>query len=112
LSMFRCSRLVPLALAITTGALLKAGEPEPLELQQDKGTRPIAVKVKNDTPAIGFILPGSRVDVMVTKVKDKGEKVVEVLLKDVQVLAVDCELLRGEGENSKPETLTFTLAVK
>jgi pilus assembly protein CpaB len=94
------------------GGVVRADDPAPKGLQVPEGMRAVAVKVKNDMPVVGFILPGSRVDVIVVEGKGKNQKA-QVLLKDVLVLAFDAPLPKDEDKDKKPipEMVIITVAV-
>ena len=79
------------------------------------GHAPVAVKVKNDNSALGFILPGTKVDVVgvFPAKKGKAEKEVRVLLQNVLVVAVDIPgpPEGGKAVAEKPEYLVITVAL-
>ena len=53
------------------------------------GMKAVTIRV-NDVEGVGsFVLPGDRVDVMLTRQIDKGSATTEVVLKNTRVLAVD-----------------------
>ena len=55
----------------------------------EPGMKAVAVRVNDINGVAGFILPGERVDVMLTRTLDKGDAFTDVLLQNVRVLAVD-----------------------
>ncbi|MEP2707730.1 MAG: Flp pilus assembly protein CpaB [Roseibium sp.] len=78
-----------------------------------KGKRAIAVGVEAETSAGGFILPGDKVDVILTKRLDDSA-ISETILENVRVLAID-ETTAGEQDqkNLSPKrtaTLELTLS--
>jgi pilus assembly protein CpaB len=70
------------------------------------GMRAIAIKVSPATVTDGFILPGSRVDVIHTVRKAPDETASSVILQNLLVMAVDTSTDRDQTLN------TVTLAVK
>ena len=66
------------------------------------GQRATTIKVGKDQAGQGFILPGSKVDVLHTRPAPEQRNVTEVVVQDVQVLAVN----RGGDE-----TLLVTLSL-
>jgi pilus assembly protein CpaB len=84
-------------------------EPQkPLHLQAflKPGQRALAVKVTPEGLADGFVLPGTRVDV-VARVR-QGEKVKTVVVaEDLLVLAVDMVNPRGADPKTPPMTVTL-----
>lgn len=70
------------------------------------GMRAVAVEIKEETGAGGFILPNDRVDVILTrrdKSPDKGGPEVvnsEIILPNVRVLAIDQAPKEKDGQNS------------
>jgi Flp pilus assembly protein CpaB len=87
-------------------------EPKPVDSPEGvlpKGMQAIAIRVSLTTTAIGFILPGSRVDVISsTRKGDKG--VSSTILSNVLVLATDSVATRLNEKG--PIATTMTLAVK
>jgi pilus assembly protein CpaB len=81
---------------------------DPVALKLPKGMRALAIKVEQDAAVGGFILPGSKVDVIHTT-KVKGEAKSKTIVQNLQVLAVDTQV-RGE-KDAKTVPLVVTLAV-
>lgn len=75
---------------IVARKIVKAGEGNYMSVVLAPGMRAMSVPVTVDTGAGGFILPGDRVDVLLTKGagEDKG-LVTESILRNVRVLAID-----------------------
>lgn len=65
-----------------------AGERASLSAVLADGTRAVSIRVNDVLGVAGFVLPGDRVDIMLTRVEDK-ETFVDVLLQGVKVLAID-----------------------
>lgn len=78
-----------------------------------KGKRAIAVRVEQETSAGGFILPGDKVDVILTrKVGDKN-MVSDTILQNIRVLAIDTTTAgEQETKNLSPKrTATLELSL-
>jgi pilus assembly protein CpaB len=78
-----------------------------------KGKRAIAVKVEQETAAGGFILPGDKVDLILTRKFRNRSVTSETILENIRVLAID-STTAGESEtkNLSPQrtaTLEMTL---
>jgi pilus assembly protein CpaB len=74
--------------------------------------RGVTIKVDDAVKESGFILPGNRVDIVVSMAKDTGsqERFAKVILQNVQVLAAGQKV---EMKDNKPVTVTtVTLALK
>lgn len=79
-----------------------------------KGKRAIAVAVEQETAAGGFILPGDKVDVILTRRMEKKNAFSEAILENIRVLAID-SATAGDGnwKNLSPKrtaTLELSLA--
>lgn len=82
---------------ITPGKIVNAGEGGFMSAILEGGMRAMAVKIAPETGAGGFILPGDRVDVLLTRqatVQDENgqntqETVSEIILENVRALAID-----------------------
>ncbi len=97
-------------LASTDSGFLSAILPE--------GMRAVALDIRADTSAGGFILPNDRVDVIMTRRAEDGQRfITETILHNVRVLAIDQNLrdvapgeAGGEGESHVGETATLELS--
>lgn len=70
--------------------IVKAGEGNYLSVVLGPGMRAMSVPVTVDTAAGGFILPGDRVDVLLTRTGgDEKGQVTESILRNVRILAID-----------------------
>lgn len=77
-----------------------------------KGTKGMSIKVTPDSAVAGFIMPGSRVDVMATIVENNNQKPkVMTVLQNQEVLAVDRISVRPDGQSAVEAINTVTLAV-
>lgn len=65
-----------------------AGERASLSSVLADGTRAVSIRVNDVLGVAGFVLPGDRVDIMLTREENK-ETFVDVLLQGVKVLAID-----------------------
>ncbi|CTQ62045.1 Flp pilus assembly protein CpaB [Roseibium album] len=78
-----------------------------------KGKRAIAVRVEEETTAGGFILPGDKVDLILTRRFDEGA-VSETILENKRVLAIDATTAGEQDQKNlspkKTATLELTLA--
>ena len=77
-----------------------------------KGKRAIAVSVDAETAAGGFILPGDKVDLILTRKSDTGA-ISDTILENVRVLAIDTTTAGEQDKKSlnpkKTATLELTL---
>ena len=55
----------------------------------DPGMKAITVRVNDVNGVAGFVLPGERVDILLTRSLEKNEGYADVLLQNIKVLAVD-----------------------
>ncbi|MBX7106146.1 MAG: Flp pilus assembly protein CpaB [Gemmataceae bacterium] len=76
-----------------------------------KGTKGMAIKVTQDTAVGGFIMPGSRVDVLATIGDSNTKPEVVTVLQNQEVLAVDRISVRPDGQAAVETVNTVTLAV-
>ncbi len=75
------------------------------------GERAVAIRVNPESLAGGFVLPGSKVDVMYTMKRGDGNSKAQIILQDMLVLAVDMKNTREDGQQSMLGS-TATLAAK
>jgi pilus assembly protein CpaB len=66
-----------------------AGERATLSALVRDGMKAVTIRVNDVEGVGGFVLPGDRVDVVLTRQIDKGSATTEVVLQDARVLAVD-----------------------
>lgn len=75
-----------------------------------KGMRAIAVSVESETAAGGFILPGDKVDVILTKgAEGQGRGSSETIMENVRVLAIDTVTAGEKSEKTLEPDRTATL---
>ena len=60
-----------------------------LSAQIGESLRAVSVRVNDVVGVAGFILPGDRVDVMVTREIDKDHRITDVVLQNVKVIGID-----------------------
>lgn len=77
------------------------------------GMRAVSIRVNEALGVAGFVLPGDRVDVMLTR-EDRGSSrtpMTHILLQDVRVLAVD-QAIEGQAEGPKiVDTVTVEVTI-
>lgn len=118
----------PEARATYTGQIAKAPiyDGEPIRSQRlidtekgfmaamlPKGMRAIAVSVEAETSAGGFILPGDKIDLILTRSGEDNTAITETVLENVRVLAID-ETTAGEQDKkslSPKRTATLELTL-
>ncbi|MER3416416.1 MAG: Flp pilus assembly protein CpaB [Gemmataceae bacterium] len=68
------------------------------------GERAMTVKVTPVTGTAGFILPGDRVDVVATQIRrgEHDEPFSQIILQDVEVLAIDQQVQTPDGKVAQP----------
>ncbi|MCK7614496.1 Flp pilus assembly protein CpaB [Roseibium sediminicola] len=78
-----------------------------------KGKRAIAVRVEQETSAGGFILPGDKVDVILTRKFSDKNLVSDTILQNIRVLAIDATTAgEQETKNLSPKrTATLELSL-
>lgn len=78
-----------------------------------QGERALAVRVSAENTAGGFVLPGDRVDVLLTRniIVDGGNEVTRstTILRNVEVLAIDQTAIENEGDTVVGKTATLRL---
>jgi pilus assembly protein CpaB len=103
---------------IVASRIVKPGEQGFMAALVRPGYRAVAVPVSQETAASGFILPGDKVDVILTRkltvIMSGGSQAEEVrsgiVLQDVRVLAIDQTYKRTDGEDG-PEAVTGSVAL-
>lgn len=74
-----------------------------------KGKRAIAVGVEAETTAGGFILPGDKVDLILTRQSEDRSVLTETILENIKVLAIDTTTAGEKDEKSLSPKRTATL---
>ena len=114
----------PNAEEVFTGQIAKAPiyEGEPIRSQRlidtekgfmaailPKGKRAIAVSVEAETTAGGFILPGDKVDLILTRESGDSSAYSETILENVRVLAIDSTTAGEQDQKNLSPQRTATL---
>jgi pilus assembly protein CpaB len=83
--------LMPIATdeAVLASKITGPGERATLSAVLDPGMTAVAVRVNDVQGVAGFVLPGDRVDVMLTRQGEKNTAATDVVIEDAQVLAID-----------------------
>jgi len=114
---------------ITMARLYKASDPGFLRGALKPGMRAFAVRSSPETASAGFILPGDRVDIMLshgmmsTVIQSKGldpsvtaglglQHTTETIMKDLRVLAVDQQVSEFEGGAMLGKTVLLEVTPK
>ena len=74
---------------VLTVKITGAGQRTTLSALVGEGMKAVSVRVNDVEGVGGFVLPGDRVDVVLTRQMDKGNATTEVVLQNARVLAVD-----------------------
>jgi pilus assembly protein CpaB len=74
----------------------------------DPGMKALTVRVNDVNGVAGFVLPGERVDVLLTRNQDKDDSWADVLLQNVKVLAAD----QSADERSDKPSVVKTVTVE
>jgi pilus assembly protein CpaB len=75
--------------AILASKITGPGQRATLSAMLDPGMKAITVRVNDVEGVAGFILPGDRVDVLLTRTGEKNSAVNDVVLQNVRVLGID-----------------------
>lgn len=65
------------------------GQRATLSALLDDGMRAVTIRVNDVDGVAGFVLPGDRVDVTLTRQQEKGNAINDVVLQNIKVLAID-----------------------
>jgi pilus assembly protein CpaB len=74
---------------ILASKITGAGQRATLSAVLQEGMRAVTVRVNDVEGVAGFVLPGDRVDVMLTRQNDKAAATSDVVLQNTKVLAID-----------------------
>lgn len=66
------------------------------------GMRAMTIRVNDVLGVAGFVLPGDRVDIMLTRAIVEGQPITDVLLQNVKVLGID---QRSDQQDNKPDVV-------
>ncbi len=96
--------------AVLASKITGPGERATLSAVLDPGMTAVAVRVNDVQGVAGFVLPGDRVDVMLTRQGEKNTVANNVVIEDAQVLAIDQV---ADDKTDKPSVVkAVTLEVK
>ncbi len=107
---------VPIAAgdAILAGKLSAKGSGEGLTALIEPGTRAVSVQVNEISGVSGFIQPGTRVDVLFTRIFSNGDAATTTILQNVKVIAygrqLDPAAKVDPRDNSKPTVATLLVS--
>jgi pilus assembly protein CpaB len=93
-------------------SLSRIGSPEGIPATIPEGYRAVSVQINDVSGVAGLILPGSRVDVLFTRVGSMAEAVTSTILQNVKVLAMGKLTQVGQAVDPKaPKVPVATLVV-
>src|SRR5687767_4834871 len=87
---------------ILTNKVTGPGQRASLSAVISSGMRAMTIRVNDVHGVAGFVLPGDRVDILLTREVVKDQPVTHVLLQNVKVLGID---QRSEQQNNKPDVV-------
>src|SRR5687767_1257846 len=87
---------------ILTNKVTGPGQRASLSAVISSGMRAMTIRVNDVHGVAGFVLPGDRVDILLTRMVVKDQPVTHVLLQNVKVLGID---QRSEQQNNKPDVV-------
>ncbi len=96
---------------LTARKLIDPGEGGFMAAILSPGTRAASVRIAADTAAAGFILPGDRVDVILVRKVETGDRTVDVvdtILENIRVLAIDQTVERDDTSEDERGLLGST----
>jgi pilus assembly protein CpaB len=97
--------------AILASKITGPGERATLSAALDPGMTAVTVRVNDVEGVAGFVLPGDRVDVLLTRQGEKNTAATDVVLEDARVLAID---QLADAKTDKPsvvKAVTLEVAV-
>ena len=75
--------------AILASKITGPGQRATLSAMLSDGMKAVTIRVNDVEGVAGFVLPGDRVDILLTRTGEKNNAVNDVVIQDVRVLAVD-----------------------
>jgi len=87
-----------------------AGERATLSALVHEGMKAVTIRVNDVDGVGGFVLPGDRVDVVMTRQLEKGSAVSEVVLQNTRVLAIDQNADERAGKASVAKSVTLEVS--
>ncbi len=100
---------------VLTTKVTVPGQRAKLSTAIEQGMKAVSIRVNDVLGVAGFVLPGDRVDVMLTRTlqgNNSGEPFVDVLLQGVKVLAIDQSVDDRKDEPSVVKTVTFEVTTE
>lgn len=89
------------------------GQRAKLSTSLEPGAKAVSIRVNDVAGVAGFVLPGDRVDVLLTRAGNSGEEAyVDVLLQGVRVLAIDQIADDRKDQPSVVRTVTFEVSTE
>ncbi len=96
---------------IVNAKVVKAGSSSLMAAILSPGMRAVTMRVSAETSSGGFILPGDRVDILLTGGRNSGSTAARTIFEDVRVLAVDTIFSENsETANLAGSNVTLELA--
>jgi pilus assembly protein CpaB len=75
--------------AVLASKITGPGQRATLSAMLGEGMKAVTIRVNDVEGVAGFVLPGDRVDILLTRTGEKNNAVNDVVIQDVRVLAVD-----------------------
>jgi len=103
---------------ITAERVVHPGDRGFMSAVLDPGSRAVTVNVTASTGMAGFVLPGDRIDLLLTMVVQSGNKdaparhMSETVLTDLKVLAMDQRVTDDKKDVTPPKTATLEVTPK
>jgi pilus assembly protein CpaB len=88
--------------AILSSKITGPGQRATLSATLQDGMKAVTIRVNDVEGVAGFVLPGDRVDVALTRQVDKGAAMTDVVLQNTRVLAID---QTADERNDKPSVV-------
>jgi pilus assembly protein CpaB len=97
---------------IMPGKITMPGQRAKLSTAISPGMRAISIRVNDVLGVAGFVLPGDRVDIMLTRNGADGAPFVDILLQGVRVVAIDQIADDRKDQPSVVRTVTFEVSTQ
>jgi pilus assembly protein CpaB len=88
--------------AVLSSKITGPGQRATLSATLQDGMKAVTIRVNDVEGVAGFVLPGDRVDVALTRQMDKGAATTDVVLQNTRVLAID---QTADERNDKPSVV-------
>lgn len=76
----------------------------------EENMRAVTIRVNDVYGVAGFVLPGDRVDVMITREPEKGSPLTDILLQNVTVLGIDQQASEGADDPMVARSVTLQVS--